>query len=480
MEGRIVRVVFDEAHKAFIEDHYRSSFLKVKELAGYPIQKIFLTATLPPKLEKLFLETTCMPSSTLIIRAPTTRRNLRYHVLTLEPEMKDIEQLAKELSALLEEKTFGESSRGIIYCMDIPLTDHLASSLHACKSHSKMESTELLMNHGSWLGGEHKWMVATTGFLHGIDYPDVKAVIFLGRVYGSMNIEQGAGRAGRNGEVANVFVINPVNYIWVPRPDDYAGRSDGECRQHAVEWTRRSNNCRRSGMTDLMDGVSVSCNDLEGAAQCDNCDPENDIVVAARKLLQPTMDLSPDVSDDLANQVLNMDEISEDTTEIASASTTQLETSALTRKSQSKVLDARVYPGANPQQTDTSLVQMDRQTASSGSNTMSFLQSSPQMPLKQVLQPQLSTSSSFSAWNPSSTTPSMSIQLDTALYHQLLKRKNEKAMVISEMTSHLLGKCYICWAKRSSTLSAKTSDHKFFVSCQQPHEQKWVPNATGW
>src|SRR5204862_7460008 len=70
--------------------------------------------------------------------------------------------------------------------------------------------------------------------------------------------------------------------------------------------------------------------------------------------------------------------------------------------------------------------------------------------------------------------------LDTALYQQLLKNKNEKAMVISEMTSRLLGKCYICWAKGSSTLPAKTSDHKFFVSCQQPHEEKWVPNATGW
>ena len=105
-----MRVVFDEAHKAFIEDHYRSSFLKVKELAGYTIQKIFLTATLPPTLEGLFLETTCLPSSTLIIRSPTTRHNLRYHVLTLEPQMKDMEELTKELSALLEEKTFGESS----------------------------------------------------------------------------------------------------------------------------------------------------------------------------------------------------------------------------------------------------------------------------------------------------------------------------------------------------------------------------------
>src|SRR5436190_21441651 len=114
MEGQIARIVFDEAHKAFIEEHYRSSSLRIKDLAGYPIQKVFLTATLPPILESLFLETTCMPSSTLIIRSPTTRYNLRYHILTLEQQIKDMQQLAKELSALLKEKTFGESSQGII------------------------------------------------------------------------------------------------------------------------------------------------------------------------------------------------------------------------------------------------------------------------------------------------------------------------------------------------------------------------------
>ena len=72
MEGGIKRIVFDEAHKVFVEDDFRSSFTRIKELAQYPVQKIFLSATLPPFLVDVFLDTTALPQSTLVIRGPTS------------------------------------------------------------------------------------------------------------------------------------------------------------------------------------------------------------------------------------------------------------------------------------------------------------------------------------------------------------------------------------------------------------------------
>src|SRR5204863_8151385 len=243
------------------EESFRSSFLRIKDLAQFPVQKIFLSATLPPFLQEYFFQLTALPSSTLIIRASTSRPNLRYHAMVVEPQIKSAENLAKELTNFLEEKTFEELSRGIIYCTDILTTDALADSIVACKSHSKMSAQELWQHQGMWKQGVRKWMVATTGFLHGIDYPDVKAVIFLDIPYGSLNIEQGAGRAGRNGEVANIFVVYPINHIWLT---DDSENDNGECRKHATEWVKRSNDCRRFGMTQLMDGLPISCKELAG------------------------------------------------------------------------------------------------------------------------------------------------------------------------------------------------------------------------
>ena len=93
---------------------YRGKFAKVKELAGFPVFKIFLSATLPPCMEEFFLEETSMPSSTLFIRAPTSRPNLRYHVLHVENEVKHINKVAVQLAHHLQQSTFAENSRGIL------------------------------------------------------------------------------------------------------------------------------------------------------------------------------------------------------------------------------------------------------------------------------------------------------------------------------------------------------------------------------
>lgn len=285
MEGKINRLVFDEAHKVFIEDNFRASFLRIRELAQFPIQKIFLSATLPPYLEEYFLMLTSLPSSTLVIRAPTPRPNLRYHAMTVEPQIKSAVTLAKELSIFLEEKTFAETSRGIIYCTDIATTDALANAVKGYKSHSQMWSNDLWQHQGLWREGDRKWMVATTSFLHGINYPDVRAIIFVNIPFGSMNIEQGAGRAGRNGKVANIFVLHPLNQVWIGRHQQLTPTNDPQCIKHAIEWVTSRTECRRYGMSLLMDGNGTFCKDLENAAQCDICEPENPITAATRKFL---------------------------------------------------------------------------------------------------------------------------------------------------------------------------------------------------
>src|SRR5436190_14428246 len=61
MEGKINHIVVDEAHKIFLEDAFQSSFLQIKDLAQFSVQKIFLSATLPPFLEEHFFRMAALP-----------------------------------------------------------------------------------------------------------------------------------------------------------------------------------------------------------------------------------------------------------------------------------------------------------------------------------------------------------------------------------------------------------------------------------
>jgi hypothetical protein len=53
-EHIILRLVVDEAHQILTSLEYRSLFSKVKEFAGYNVQKIYLSASLPGRLTARF------------------------------------------------------------------------------------------------------------------------------------------------------------------------------------------------------------------------------------------------------------------------------------------------------------------------------------------------------------------------------------------------------------------------------------------
>ena len=478
MEGRINRIVVDEAHKVFIEESFRSSFLRIKDLAQFPVQKIFLSATLPPFLQEYFFQLTALPSSTLIIRASTSRPNLRYHAMVVEPQIKSAENLAKELTNFLEEKTFEELSRGIIYCTDILTTDALADSIVACKSHSKMSAQELWQHQGMWKQGVRKWMVATTGFLHGIDYPDVRAVIFANIPYGSLNIEQGAGRAGRNGQVANIFVLHPLNQVWIGANHQYRSTDeDPQCLTHAVDWVEAKTDCRRFGMSLLMDGQGTSCNDLAHAVKCDVCGPDDPIVAVPKKLsctssTSHSLEGAPshvdwDMDRDAGPNPPEMDTI-DNYYQPSSISTAANFSSD---KGKSPLLSQRarltsvssMSTRAKPQETSSSL---------------SFPESNSCLQLgSSHITLHGSTGSSSTAFP--SKNPSMAIKVDAAIFMKNAKTLHQKVDILSTMANYLKGSCYICWAKKGE-LVTKTPDHKFFVDCRRPEDSRFVENATGW
>lgn len=194
-ENTIQRFVVDECHQAITSDDYRKKFSSVKELAQYLLQKIFLTATLPPYLEEFYLQQVCLPASTVIIRAPTNRKHLRYHVLNVNQWAWKLNDVAIDLARLVEKEVWTATSCGIIVCLSCADVDTLSQFFGKTKSHSYMEASDHVELQEKWCQGlaNHRWMVATTGFIHGIDQTNVDTVIFLDMPYGLTNFVQGAG-----------------------------------------------------------------------------------------------------------------------------------------------------------------------------------------------------------------------------------------------------------------------------------------------
>jgi hypothetical protein len=271
---------------------YRKKFDSVKELVQYLVQKIYLSATMPLYLDPYFLDQVYLPRSTLIIRESTVRKNLCYHVLHLEKRVRKAIDVVVDLSMLVEKETWTASSRGIIFCVTRAEVDEIAASFGNTKSHSDMEPSDRLALQEKWYEGisGHRWMVATTGFIHGIDHPHVDTVIFVDMPYGLTNFVQGSGRAGRSGGPAHVFLINCGQTFISPPPTeiDTGGIIPG------TKYVCNVSDCRRVIVSDVMDGKIVRCGDFHDALKCDNCDPNHPLVIASRKLLLPVREGSPD------------------------------------------------------------------------------------------------------------------------------------------------------------------------------------------
>jgi superfamily II DNA helicase RecQ len=117
-------------------------------------------------------------------------------VLQFEERIAPKYDLAQNLARLLQEKTFNHMSYGIIFCISIAEVNAISESFGGLKSYSELLKSDQLQLQQEWFYGlKSQWMVATTGFLHGINHPHVDAVIFVGLPYGLTNFVQGVDSA---------------------------------------------------------------------------------------------------------------------------------------------------------------------------------------------------------------------------------------------------------------------------------------------
>jgi hypothetical protein len=404
----------------------------LKDLAAFPVQKIYLTATLPPELERELKVASCLPESVPVIRESTDRPNLAYHVLHYDGYNVRTAETVVGLAQLLE-KQFETDSRGIIFCRTVARVEQLAPRFLHCKDHSKMTQEDRMNQFERWRSGMAKWVVATTGLLHGIDYGWVDAIIFIEMPYGLVNFAQGAGRAGRKGRPSTIFLLHSSEQGQIM---PHASDSDETCLVGGQEYMLNTTICRRFVLTKIMDGMGVRCDEVFNALHCDICEPHSKLVLESNALVavggrarQPRV---------YTDAILN-------------ASSIYRDGSVLTLGEQVQdVMGGRMSLSEGSQGVGTS---------SLGNDSIQQWTSPPSRALDQ------------------GRGPSMSILMDTGYAQKQKETLEEKVKLISRVTEVVKGHCAVCWAWKKRRIPADP-DHKPFSSCKDKGE--YVKGLYGW
>jgi Helicase conserved C-terminal domain len=395
-------LVLDEAHQILSDAEFRPQFLKLRELADFTVQKIYLTASLPKRLETRFLAQACLPPDTVIIRAPSDQPHISYVKLTYNTMNTNVIRLAVDVAQIMS-GVIGPTRKGIIFCSTIDEAEELGLKFtQKCVSHSKLGYDIKAENEEKWKAGHCQWIAATTGMICGIDDPNVGAIIFLGLSYGLVNIYQGAGRSGRDGTPSWAIVLQSSNtYKALPK----GGMKDGDpqCMEECHEWLH-SQECRRIGFSKLFDAAQVSCLDLPNSHLCDFCEPDLDLFSTLQsKIIDPPIQRKPEEDyEALDSYLMNID------------------------------FDGIFELTGPPAPT------LDQPSSSS----------SLQPTLSTLGLPASSSSSDPFHFAPSPGPPSMHIQRQAAYYQASLMTKEGKSKVLNAFTTKLLGMCPLCWAYR--------------------------------
>ena len=288
----IALFAIDEAHCVSQWGHdFRPEYLGLGVLPErFPhIPRIALTATADEVTRKEIVERLHLHEAEHFISS-FDRPNIRYRV-----EVKDNEKA--QLLEFLRTEHPGES--GIVYCMTRKKVEEIAEFLSgkgvkALPYHAGLEREARLTHQRRFSREDGLIMVATIAFGMGIDKPDVRFVAHLNLPKTVEGYYQETGRAGRDGEKADAWMIYSLADVIIQRQMLEASQGDDQ-----YKWVQRrkmeamlgyceTTKCRRQVLLGYFgEDLPVGC------GNCDICEGAVetwDGTEAARKALSAVLD----------------------------------------------------------------------------------------------------------------------------------------------------------------------------------------------
>ncbi len=474
------------------QQEFREPFSKLKGLSDLAVQKIWLTATLPPSKENLLKQELGARPSTPVLRIPTPQPLIGYHHIVIDPNTCHFLNYIEATMNMIHITHMAPEEKAIIFVQSINDAKYLAPKFSNLVSHSSMEHSEKMENEHRWMTSPDYWcIVATTGMIHGVDHPAVSAVLFAGFPYNIINVIQGAGRGGRGGNKAIAVVAEQghVNITMVGPKAGYDG--DPQCLKESEKWLANSDLCHREIISRLMDGIPHTCQDLAQiyphVEYCNICNPGSPIFAdllqvystmkkgKAKAILmstppppQPTQ--VPVSSDDEYEETFPMETLANlDLSNLEDLARSSSISNIVWSNPVSPALSAnkkRSAPSSSldappPKRIHSSSFQVSQYARQPGSSAQSQTRRQSTSTRKIKTGP---LATSYPSQPNSSANASLPVLMDVAYAQSLKDMKNHKATILNELCNKLNNNCKACWVLGKENITPPCS--KPFIDCR--------------
>jgi len=257
LEGKLDRVVYDEAHKLVSDQSYRPYIAMTKDLR-LRCQMLFVTGTCPEELVRDLTEEMVIPTPH-VIRESYYKPAFIYSVQVC----RNVARAVRERISSVSSNRDGDS-KCLVFCRTRNDVRRYSKEYdgHMYISGASTNRSEL----NAWNGG---LMFATSALGAGMDIERIEDILHVDLPYGMLDYVQESGRGGRGGETVHCAVIvsekDYREYMEIPKES----LTRDEC---ALQAFLRGDVCRNKVITEYLNGAAGgrTCTEC-GGKLCDIC-----------------------------------------------------------------------------------------------------------------------------------------------------------------------------------------------------------------